>query len=116
MNTLLRWLLMAVLSALAGSAAHFFEGSCPLEPSSWVCGHWTLVVAVATLVLGAFGVRVKRPELATSKAAQKPETVTLTTVPGAPEPEPLGVEVTSANVSTRTPDEIGWQRNEDAGG
>lgn len=73
MSTILRWLLTALLSALAGAAAHFFEGSCPLDGGSWVCGHWDLVVTIAAFVLAAFGVQVKRPKLAASKAARKVE-------------------------------------------
>jgi hypothetical protein len=92
---------MALASALAGAAARVFEGSCPLDASSWVCGHWDLVVAVATFVLGAFGVKVNRQRLATSKAAHRAEAPK---PPPAPEPEPA----TSGEIviPTRTPGEI----------
>jgi hypothetical protein len=98
---------MALASALAGAAAHWFEGSCPLDASSWVCGHWTFVVAVATVVLGAFGVKVNRPKLAASKAAQRIEQPK---PPPAPEPEPA----TSGEVviETRDPGEIDWDKRD----
>lgn len=68
MSTVVRWLLTALLSALAGSLAHVFEGSCPLTSSSWVCGHWDLVVSVATFVLAAFGVKVARKDQPVAQA------------------------------------------------
>lgn len=87
MSAIVRWLLLALLSALAGQAAKWFEGACPLDAGSWVCTNWGLVVAVATFVLGLFGVRVQRQRLAAVKSQRKvdpkPEPVTTTaTVPG----------------------------------
>jgi hypothetical protein len=105
-STLARWILMALASALAGAAARFFEGSCPLDGASWVCAHWEIVVTIASFVLGAFGVQVKRRGLAASKAAQR------ASPPPAPEPATSG----EIEIPTRTSEEIETDNQRGDGG
>lgn len=58
MSALLRLLAPYIAGALAGLVAGVFEHACPLDASTWVCGHWVTICVVAGYVLGALGRKI----------------------------------------------------------
>jgi hypothetical protein len=98
-NTVLRWLLAALVGLACRWLAVKVGGTCPLEPHTWFCANWETIAGIAATILIALGYPVERPGLATTKAAQRVE---------APRPPPEPEPATSGEIviPTRTPEEI----------
>lgn len=55
LDLLAKFIAGGLLSAIATRLADGFAGACPLEPTSFVCAHWSAIAGVGGAVLGVLG-------------------------------------------------------------